>query len=443
MAVSAEDWLQAQYSVLGAALIEPELVPKVLTSTALRDYSGPCQSVYAAMKDLFAGGGPVDVVTISNAISPEYRKFLAQLMEITPSAARIDAYIALCKQQARVLALQDVGMALSSAEDPNDIAELVDRANGLMVEKQNLQITTMRDALHSFFARHTGERHYISWPIPELNDRLYAEPGDFIVLGGYPSSGKSALALQFAWHISKTKRVGFFSLETSSEKLFDRQMAAASGISMDAIKRNQIQEADWARLAAMSSEITDRSLELIPAAGMTVAEIQAVAAMRRHEIVIVDYLQLIQAKGSSRYEQVTNVSLGLHTMAQSTGTMVLALSQLSRASREADHPTMASFRESGQVEQDADIAMLLYLEDKDKPSGNRILRIAKNKEGTCPGIPLAFDGKAQTFSKAMHPGDVIGKYTSIGKKAKIKNTQAAAKSQFDPLPMSVGVPFDD
>lgn len=441
MAISGEDWLRAQYSVLGAALLDPSIVPLVITKTEERDYSGSCLSVYKAIKDIFSlGEGLVDVVSVANRMGEEYTSFLAQLMAVTPTTANIEHYITICKEQSRVLALRSIGAQISESESLDAISKHITSANSLLVEKQRLQIVSMEDALNSFYSRHTGEKHYLTWPIHELDDRLYAEQGDLIILGGNPSAGKSAFALQFAWHSARTKRVGFYSLETSPEKLFDRQMSSFAGISMDDIKRNKLTDADWSQLTTMSSSIISHKLEIVPAAGMSVADIQAVATMRRHEIVIIDYLQLLNASGVSRYEQVTNISLALHRMAQTTGVTILALSQLSRVAKDdKSAPTMASLRESGQVEQDADIVLLLYLEDKDNMAGNRILKIGKNKEGTCPQILLEFDGKHQRFQKAKQTGTVV---SQMKKDANCAKRASRATQQFEQLPITTNVPFE-
>lgn len=424
MSVTSSDWLQAQYSVLGAVLIEPGLVPKMIASTRSGDFSGPCQTVYEAMRRIFQEGKPVDVVSVNAALGGDYREFLTQLMQITPTAANLDHYIALCRDQARVLAVRDIGAALSRAESTEQIRELLEEANGLMVEKTGLRIATMDDALRSFFDRHSGQTKYLSWPIPELNDRLYSESGDFILVGGYPSSGKSALSLQCAWHWAREQKVGFFSLETSSEKLFDRMMASVANLSMDELKRNQISQEQWEHVCRLTSRITQQPLELIPAAGMNVAQVRSVTMMRGYKLIIIDYVQLLSANGANRTEQVTNISLALHRMAQDMGVTVVALSQLKRKNSD-DAPESSDLRESGQLEQDADIIMLLKLENKDKPDGPRELYITKNKEGTCPKIILDFDGKHQIFRKANKSGDAARKYIDDGKKARRQNAQKA------------------
>lgn len=438
--MSSEEWLQAQYSVLGSALIDSDLVAKVIHETTDRDYSGTCQKIYRVMRKQFLEGRNVDPVTVATELGPDHRQFLVELMSVVPSAANLDSYIQICREQAKVLAIRDIGQRLATLERPEQIRKLLDEANGMLVDKPALKITTMHDALRSFSERHTRQAEYLSWPIRDFNDRIYSEAGDFLIIAGYPSTGKSAWALQCAWHWAARYKVGFFSLETSSEKLFDRQMAAVAGIGMGDIKRNQLSDDDWARFSTLSTEIMKRKLELIPAAGMSVADVRAVTMMRGYQIVIVDYLQLLQGSGINRTEQVTGISLGLHTLAQSMGVTVVALSQLKRKN-DSDSPDMSDLRESGQIEQDADVVMILKLKEKTRPDGNRELYIAKNKEGTCPMIELAFDGKHQTFTKASKTGDVVSKFSADGKKALQRNREAANKDQLSMLPDTYQVPF--
>lgn len=441
MAVTTQSWLDAQHSVLGSVLISPELAPKVLAETALSDFSGPCQNVYSAIKDLFNSGDPVDVVAVAGKLGGDYSKFLAQLMAVTPTAAHIDSYITLCRSRAKVLQIQQVAADIITADSMEQIRPLMDQANSLVVQRAAAKVVTMRDALAAFADRAVKPKTYLPWPIPELNDRLYSEPGDLMILAGRPSTGKSAFSLQCAatWAVKK-KHVGFFSLETNPEKLFDRFVANVVGLSMSDIKRNQLRDADWQRYARASAMIAELPFEIIPAAGMSVTDVKAYTQMRRYDIIIVDYLQLLRGNGSSRYEQVTNVSLELHLMAQSMGVSILALSQLSRAGKDSGRPTMASLRESGQIEQDADLIFLLSLDDEDKPGGPRVLDIAKNKEGTCPAIKLDFDGQLQRFSKANATSEVVSKYSALGKQARRANSQAASMEQMQMLPNDAPIP---
>lgn len=438
--MSREKWLQAQYSVLGSILIESQLVPKLIQQTRQTDFTGECSTVYGAIVRLFQEGTPVDPVTVANALGPQYRDFLVQLMDITPTAANFDHYLQICRDQAKIQSVHAIAERLISADNNDAIRKLLDEAAGLMVDKPSLRIATMTDALRSFMDRHSGTAQYLTWPIYDLNDRLYVEPGDFILMGGYPSTGKSAFSLQCARHWSRQMRVGFFSLETSSEKLFDRMMSSVGPVGMDDIKRNNINDAQWNSITNMAPEITANQLELIPAAGMTVADIKSVTMMRQYKLILIDYVQLLSASGSSRFEQVTNISLALHRMAQDMGVTVVALSQLKRKNDDST-PESSDLRESGQLEQDADVIMMLKLEKKDHPEGNRKLYITKNKEGTCPMITLAFDGKHQIFTKAAKTGETLRKLRQDAKQILGNREAVPAKDQMTILPKDTEVPF--
>lgn len=448
MALTSEDWLQAQYSVIGAALIDPAVVPRVIGETTAKDFNGPCLTVYNAIRKVFNSGKAVDPVSVGAVVGPEYREFMIQVMEITPTAANIGQYIQLCREQARFAIIRNLAQQMTSADSTEKMRKLLEEANGLMVDRPSVKISTMSDSLRSFMDRHTKQVRYLTWPIRELDDRIYAELGDMIVMGGYPSTGKSAFALQCAWHWARDYKVGFFSLETSSEKLFDRQMAAVLGLSMDDIKRNSIDQAGWDRVCTMTTDITTRNLELVPAAGMTPADVRAVTMQRGYQIIFVDYLQLLQGPGENRTAQVTSISIALHTLAQSMGVTVVALSQLARQGQQGSRPDMSALRESGQIEQDADVVMILSLENKDNRAGNRVLDISKNKEGTCPNVLLAFDGKHQTFTKAQQTGDTLNKLAGMNRR-KIQPTPVLAKApapaseQMIILPDSYQVPFEN
>ena len=193
------------------------------------------------------------------------------------------------------------------------------------------------------------------------------ERGDFIVLGGYPSAGKTAFSLQLAWNQAKDHRVGYFSLETKPEKIIDRTVASVCGVDFGRIKGHALTQEDWDACAARSKAYTTRKLEVIKAGSLSVTDIQALALAGQYEIIYVDYLQLVEPEDRRRSETeiVAQISKDLHTMAQTTGITVCALSQLSRpekSGREEKAPGLHSLRQSGQIEQDADGVMLLYKE---------------------------------------------------------------------------------
>lgn len=433
MRVSKENWLDAQYSVLGAALIEPKLVPRVLTETAEEDYSAGCATVYRAMLRLFEQGVPVDVVTLANALSADdpngsYRKFLAELMEVVPSAANVEQYIKLCREQSRILRLQGMAPELMTVESLEGARQVVERAAALLADSQRSSAVDMSGAMRSFMERKQKRAKYLTWPIHAFNELLFLQPGDFVILGAEPSVGKTAFALQCAWHWAKDYKVGVFSLETSPEKLFDRLMASVGGLNMGVIKSGELSEQEWDRVVAASQEVVIRNLDLIPASGFTTADIRARILENGYQVAIVDYVQLVNSRGGNRYEQVTAASIDLHNIAQGMGVVVMGLSQLSRSDEDRT-PKNSDLRESGQLEQDADLIMMLHLEKKSNPGGNRKLTVTKNKEGECFQSLLSFDGPHQTFAKAQRTGDVVGKMQADGKKARRQNREMAYVQQ--------------
>lgn len=428
--LTIDKWLEAQHAVLGSVLISCELAPMLLQDLRPTDFTGANRSIYEAISKVFLSDTPVDPVSVTDALGIEYRNHVLQLMEITPTAANYPHYVKICREQAKVTAVQDIGRQLSTTTSSEEMRKLLDKASAAMVDKNALRIVNMSAALRSFMDRHgpVKNANYLSWPVRQLNTRLYVEPGDFVIVGGYPSAGKSAFALQCAKHWAKSYKVGFFSFETTPEKLFDRMMSTmdmmTNGLDMDDIKRNRIKAAQWERIGMRNHEIVNLNLDLIPAAGMTVADIRSVTTMQGYGIILIDYVQLITSNGGTRTEQVTNISLGLHQMAQSMNVTIIGLSQLKRKNNDSDTdaPESSDLRESGQLEQDADVIMTLKLKEKDRPQGERWLYITKNKEGTCPKIGLAFDGSHQTFYK---PGD-----------------NPAEQVSFDQLPANTPVPFE-
>ena len=347
----------------------------------------------------------------------EWRRYILELMDLTPTAQNVMEYVKIMKEQARVAKLNELGVLLMGCKDMDDGKAYISQLNDLLSERPGLQRMNMEQLLVNFYERQSEEHVYLSWGMDTLDAELYAEQGDMVVIGGYPSAGKTALAVSFAWHMAREHRVGFYSLETTQYKLADRLIANLAGIDLSVIKRGQISEEEWTRLADLSPHIRPRKLDLIPAGGMTVEDIQADALANRYDIIFVDYLQLIVAQGHNRTEQVTKISVGLHQLAQRNGITVVALSQLSRPEKKGEDevaPTMASLRESGQIEQDADIILLLYLESPRKPKeSRRVLKTAKNKEGERGRVYLVFDGAHQRFHMSAVDGPALQEHTRV------------------------------
>lgn len=396
----------AQASVIGAMLIDDRCVPEVVSTVSEDDFTSAFRSIFRAARWLFDEGCSVDPVTVMHQLGddPEYRRILAECMDVTPTAANAGHHARILREQNRVLRLRELGEQLLTAPDLAQARRLLEDAAALAADTDNRRICTMMQAMQEFSERHSGEVHYLDWPIRELVEPLGVEKGDFIVVGGRPSTGKTALTIQCAYHWAKKHRVGYFSLETNRHKVADRLVSHAARINKNRIRRNQMTDDDWSRWAQESGErITRTGLEIVEAAGMSVSQIQALSTMRGYEIIIVDYLQLIEEPGRSSYESVTVISKKLHTLAQMRGITVVALSQLSRMDKSAPrHASMSDLRESGQIEQDADIILMLNPVDPRKPvqEQNRLLRVEKNKEGQLCEIELEFAGHLQTFQKA-------------------------------------------
>lgn len=256
----------------------------------------------------------------------------------------------------------------------------------------------MEQGLINFYNDLDRTPQYLPWGIYFLDSGLTAESGDYIVLGGYPSDGKTALALSMAYYQAGTLRVGFFSLETKPSKLFNRVFSSAAQVSGTRIKRRNLTDDDFGRLESKAEELRSRDLFMIRSSSMTVEDIAAYTRAKRFDVIYVDYLTLIQAPGRTEFDQATYISKALHRLAQDTGVTVIALSQLSRPENgKVKPPTLASLRSSGQIEQDADIVMFVYREEPGILRSRRILAVAKNKEGETGRVPLLFNGETQTF----------------------------------------------
>ena len=410
--VGGEDKLTAQTAVLGSLLIEPRLAGEALERLRPEGFVTPkCRMVFEAIRSLFAAGRPTDPVAVRDRLGgrPEdgWDRYLLELMELTPTAANIWEYAALLREQARLARAAELAGQLQGAQDMDQARTYIGQLNALLVERRGCGRLTMEDMLHDFSDRHETPHTYMTWGLPKLDGGLYVDMGDLAVLGGYPSAGKTALAISMAYHQARDRRVGFYSLETNRHKLADRLIANLAGIEMAAIKRGQISGEEWQRVADQSDQIRARKLELIEASGMSVQDIQADALAHRYEAVYVDYLQLIEPENRrmNRTEQVSAISRGLQRLAHEHGRLVVALSQLARAERAGKHeqaePVMSDLRESGQIEQDADAILLLYLEEPSRPEhSRRVLKIAKNKEGQRGRIYLLFDGRFQRFRES-------------------------------------------
>lgn len=407
--------LDAQTSVLGCMVIDSNTVGPILQTVRASDFTEPTyRMIFEAIRAMFNAGEPIDAVTINEKLGGRQTDLLTQLITITPSAANYAEYARLLKKRARLYALRSLGEQISLAEDEESVRRALDRANELLVDRPDVRCVGMEQALKDFYDRHaeTVKPEFLDWRFGGVNGVLNIHGGDFVVIGGYPSDGKTTLALTFAQRQAQKKRVGFFSYETDDAKLFDRLIAFTTQIGLPKMQLNAMGAHDWDTLAAMSTDIIKPKLDLIMANGMTVSDIRAYAASKRYEVVFVDYLQKITAPEGMRdayneFVRVTAVSSMLQNLAKQTGMTIVALSQLSRREKGKGNarpkpPTMQDLRSSGQIEQDADAIMLLFREDPLAEKSKRVLNIVKNKDGIANrAVLLEFDGATQTFRQSQ------------------------------------------
>ena len=237
--------------------------------------------------------------------------------------------------------------------------------------------------------------------------------------------------LQWCWRIAGELPVGIFSFETSADKLMDRLVTqAVPGMQFTKVKRGKLDAKDWKAVTAEIPEITRRRLQIVEAAGMTAADVLGVALAKGFRVIAIDYVQLISPgtvrKGGTRAEEVAEISKALALMARRHKLLVIELSQLQRPQKSRDGktpaPTLSSLRESGQLEQDADVVALLYRTGESE-TAPRNLFIAKNKEGRRGLIALRFNGERQTFAY-ISPPDIPPEL-----KAASRNRKEAEKNQ--------------
>ena len=395
--------LEAQQAVLGSMLIDEKTVGLVLQDVTPDAFTtGAYRQIFLAFRAQFASGAACDPVTVNARLGGKYDRLLMELIEITPTSANVKSYVAILKQEARIHRLQDVAQRMLEAEDEDVLRALMSEANALSVERPGLRVVGMEDALSKFYVRHDPDAKpvYLDFGMDDINDNVYAGRGDMIVIGGYPSDGKTSLALTLAVRMAKTQRVGFYSYETDADKLFG----------LPKLKLNAMNGNDWDAVAAVSARLGAVKLELVEASGMTVQDIRAHSLSKRYDVIFIDYLQKIKSDITGRasadqFQVVSKISSDLQQFGRQTGTPVIALSQLSRPEKtkagKIPPPTLSALRSSGQIEQDADVVMLLYREEPDNSRSRRILNIAKNKEGEANiALMLTFDGQTQTFRKS-------------------------------------------
>ena len=404
----------AQQSVIGSMLIDERCVPVVFQRLRPEDFTEPrCRHICEGIYRLFLESKPIDAITVTGAIrdGTGYIPFLTEVAELTPSAANVEAYTEQVLEAARMYRFRELCEKGLACPDTAEAEELQRKMAAVLSSIDRMPRMTAVERMTDFHQRVSAPEkpEYLPWGIPVADRATYTELGDMILLGGYASSGKTLLSIAMAQAQARAGyRVGYYSLETSPEKMTDRQISALSGVPLERIKTRNLTETDWGRLVQAEVAASEHCpFDIIQASRATVDDIITDAIGHRYQIIYVDYVQLIRISGKREltdYARVTAVSQRLKEFAQSTHTAVVALAQLSRPPKDGKSqnamtpPNMYSFKESGQLEQDADVAFLVWLSDPNDNGSNRMFKIGKNKEGRRPAaVKLVFHGDTQTM----------------------------------------------
>lgn len=440
--------LELEATVIGTLLLHPDKAGEAVAELKAEDFGeAMTRRLYETIRQLYLDGAPIDRVTISAKLGKDYSEAFDKIIRY--GGDQVSYYAKLLREQAQVNRLNAAGLALAGKTTLDEASKAAEEVSALLGSSPRRKIYSMSELMDDFFDHYDEPVDYLQWGFKELDDNLFARIGDLLVIGGYPSSGKTAFSIQFGLSLAREYRVGFYSLETGPMTVSERILAHMGQVELWKIKKRCCNNEEQIRLAKARRKLDALNFDVIPCSGASVADIRAIALNRRHQIVIVDYLQLLDGKGKDRIELVTNVSKDIAVFARSQGITVIALSQLKRpekseSAKKLTRPNMSSFRESGQIEQDADIAIILYPDDPNDNHSPRILSVAKAKDSERPQIKVDFDGARQTFkAHELTKQESYDQYNH--KMAEYKRKQAAEKTQaqmgFEDLPDDGPLPF--
>lgn len=396
----------AEQAVVGSMLIDPRCVGLVVSRMSESDFTMEInRRLFQVFRERFNQDQVLDLVPVCEEVSPgdtRLRDYVLQLMDTTPTAANVEAYIDETRRTTRLFRLRKLGTSLAAVLEEETAGQLLRDGQAILSGQAANSEADMDQATLDFYDDLEKSPQFLPWGFPLLDDNLDVSGGMFMVLGGRPSDGKTALALHMAFAQARHRKVGYFTLEDDRKTLFVRLKSAVSGIPLRNILRRQLTQRDYALLAASDDEIRSRRLKIIEAAGFTVQQIISRARYHKFDVIYIDYLQEIRpdAKGRpSRYEEVSDISRQLATEARVGKIPIVALAQLGRPPEKGlrSAPTMSALKESGQIEQDANVIMFVWRRDETSSRTKRYLTIAKNKLGMLGEWKLLFDAKIQRF----------------------------------------------
>ncbi len=391
-------------ATLGLAITKPNDNMPALLELSPDDFSHPALAqVFGACKALFMGRQSVDVVNLVGALGVEYQELIGLLGLEAPQTGNAVEYAQKIREQAAYRRLTEQAQALQLlCGERRPMEEIAGRLTAMLKEfaPSTSQSMNALQGLESVYNA-LGQRHaYYSTGFACIDKHLLLDKGDYLIIAGRPSSGKTAFALQMALCMAYDKNVAFFSLETSVQKIYDRLLCNYTGADFGALNRRQESERD--KLLQCGADFGKLKIQVVNAAGYSVAQVAAKALSLQAQVIFIDYLSLLKGEGRSLYEQVTNISKNLHIFAQRFGVTVIALSQVNRQGEQGLE--MSHLRESGQIEQDADAILLIDNVDNTPVKPNipreKIIKLAKNKTGSIGQWPFYFYGNKQWFAPA-------------------------------------------
>ena len=418
--------IDAEESVLGAMLLDRDAVIAVAEFLTPEDfYDERLREIYKACLDLYEDRVPIDALTVADRL--KRRKslkdvggaaVLAELANKVPTAAHVEHYGRIVKDTATKRTLMAAASRLVeiSMDEGLSAGEVLDKAESevfsLGQRSSAKAFTSVKDTLADSFDR-LDELHKsgagirgVPTGFADLDDALAGmQKSNLLILAARPGVGKTSLALNIAQNVSvKDKRpVGFFSLEMSREELVDRLLVGQADIDAWKLKTGKLSEDDFTKLSNAMGELAEAPLFIDDTPALSILEMRTKARRLQVEqgidLLVVDYLQLARSRQlENRVQEVSEISQGLKNLARELKVPVLALSQLSRAveTRGGKKPQLADLRESGSIEQDADVVMFLWREDEENVE-NIMLDISKHRNGPLRSVPLMFKGDRIKF----------------------------------------------
>jgi replicative DNA helicase len=424
--------LDAERAVIGAMLVSETAVAVVAERLAAEDfYSEVHRIIYGAMMRLYSRGEPIDQLTLTNELRSvnEFeriggRPYVFQIVESVPTAANAGRYADIVRGKALLRAIIDVGSRITedAFREPEDVSEALDSAEQLVYGVSN---RTLRERLAPVSELAPGALEMIQRLYEQEGEVTGVETGfedldrlttgfhksDLIILAARPAMGKTALSLNAIWHASGEKKmpVAIFSLEMSKEQLVQRLISQTTRIPAQALRSGNVKAEDWPKLVRGVAEVSRAPIWIDDTAGVTLMEIRAkvrrlasqlnVAGEMPLSLVVVDYLQLMVGQGNraeNRQQEIAEISRGLKVLARDLDVPVLAIAQLSRAveARHDKRPLLSDLRDSGAIEQDADMVMFLYRDeyynsDSDDKGIAEVI-VGKHRNGPTGKVQLAW-----------------------------------------------------